>query len=85
MLDMERGDVVALTVKDAAAPARGMTRSYLLRSSGWYQVHGRDHDEPITATLGALAQPNGAARLAVTRLNEVLAAAAANAQHVGQR
>ena len=85
MLDMERGDTVTLTVTDARPPARGMIRSYLLRSSGWYQIHGRDHDEPILATLGALAQPNGAARLAVVRLNEALALVAANAQHVGQQ
>lgn len=84
MLDMERGDVVDFTVQDAPAPRRGMTRSYLLRSSGWYRIHGRDQDEPIPATLGALAEQDGAARLAVIRLNEALAAAAANAQRVGQ-
>lgn len=85
MLDMERGDVVDFTVQDAPAPRRGMTRSYLLRSSGWYRIHGRDQDEPIPATLGALAEQDGAARLAVIRLNEALAASAAKAQRVGQR
>lgn len=84
MLDMEMGDTVALTVADASPVARGMTRSYLLRSSGWYQVHGRDADAPIAATMAGLAQPNGSARLAIVRLNEALAMIAANAQHVGQ-
>lgn len=85
MLDMEMGDTVALTVADAAPAARGMTRSYLLRSSGWYRVHGRDTDAPIAATMAGLAQPNGAARLAVVRLNEALAMISANARHVGQQ
>lgn len=85
LVDMEQGDVVELTVQDAAPVARGMTRSYLLRSSGWYRVHGRDTEAPITATLAALAAPHGAARQAVVRLNEALAALAAIAQHVGQR
>lgn len=85
MLDMEQGDVVGFTVADAPPAAPGMTRSYLLRSTGWYRVHGRDHEPPMVATLAGLADTNGPARLALLRLNEALALVTASANDAHQR
>jgi hypothetical protein len=85
MLDMERGDTIRIEVRDAPRPARGMVRSYLSRATGWYRIHGRDAAAPDFAALAALAQPHGAARLAVTRLNEVLQRMAQEASHAGPR
>lgn len=85
ILDMEEGDTVAITVADAPPPAARMTRSYLLRSHGWYRIHGRDDGDPVVTTLATLGQPQGAARLAVTRLNELLAMMAASAHDAGGR
>lgn len=73
MLDMENGDTVRMEVRDAMPPARGMTRSYLARTTGWYRIHGRDNADPDVAMLTALTkQPHGGARIAVTQLNEML-------------
>lgn len=85
MLDMEQGDVVGITVADAPPAAPGMTRSYLLRSTGWYRVHGRDHEPPMVATLAGLADADGPARLALLRLNEALARVTASANDARQR
>ncbi|MGH7582230.1 MAG: hypothetical protein ACREL5_03280 [Gemmatimonadales bacterium] len=86
-LDMERGDTVAIAVRDtAAAPSPGVTRSYLARTSGWYRVHGRDDAAPDIAALTALGQgPHAPARLAVIRMNEALVAARAEGSHASPR
>jgi hypothetical protein len=82
MLDMEIGDTVELEVRDAIPPARGMTRSYLARTNGWYRIHGHDNADPDLAMLTALAQqPHGGARIAVTQLNEMLAILNRQASH----
>ncbi|MEO8478032.1 MAG: hypothetical protein ABI542_00255 [Gemmatimonadota bacterium] len=75
-LDLERGDTVRIAFTDAAPPpARGMVRSYLAQTSGWYRVHSQDDAAPDLATLGEMASHrHGAARVAVRRLNERLAA-----------
>ena len=73
MLDMEYGDTVQVEVRDTTLPAPGMTRSYLARTTGWYRIHGRDTADPDIAVLTGLAkQPHGAARIAVSQLNEML-------------
>ena len=73
-LDMEQGDTVTITVRDTArAPARGMVRSFLSRTSGWYRIHGEDTAAPDVALLTALAGGSHApARLAVMRMNAAL-------------
>ena len=82
MLDMEYGDTVQVEVRDTTPPARGMTRSYLARTTGWYRIHGRDDAAPDMAILGALAQqPHGAARIAVSQLNQMLAILNQQANH----
>ena len=85
-LDLERGDTVRLTVRDTARLAAGMERSYLSRTSGWYRIHGRDDAAPDFATLGAMARaPHGAAQVAVSRMNDLLAGLDREAHHAGQR
>lgn len=73
-LDMERGDTVTIVVRDTAhAAARGMVRSYLSRTSGWYRIHGEDNAAPDIALLTALAgDAHAPARLAVMRMNAAL-------------
>ena len=86
-LDMERGDTISLAVRDTAGPpAAGMTRAYLARTSGWYRIHGRDDQAPDIATLTALGEgPHGTAKLAVTRMNQLLSAAKAGATRASPR
>lgn len=86
-LDMERGDTVSIIVHDTAgAPANGMVRSYLARTTGWYRVHGRDDAPPDVATMKALADgAHGAAKLAVIRMNQALAASKTEAARVPPR
>jgi hypothetical protein len=73
-LDMEQNDTVQIAVRDTAhAPAHGMVRSYLSRTSGWYRIHGLDNAAPDMATLTALAGGvHAPARLAVMRMNAAL-------------
>lgn len=82
-LDLERNDTVSITVRETAGKlGRGMVRSYLARTSGWYQVHGRDDAAPDIATVTSLASgPHPAARLAVTRMNEAIAIAQSRSAH----
>jgi hypothetical protein len=82
-LDLEYGDTIRIEVRDATPPARGMTRSYLARTTGWYRIHGRDNGDPDIAMLTALAQqPHGAARIAVSQLNDMLTLLNQQASHV---
>lgn len=86
MLDMEYGDTVQIEVRDATPPARGTVRSYLARTSGWYRIHGRDTADPDIAMLTALAQqPHGAARIAVSQLNEMLTLLNQQASHANRQ
>ncbi len=74
---MERGDTVRIVVKDPApAPAAATRRSYLLRTSGWYRVHGRDAAEPEHALLARLASPDGPALVATEWFNGAVRALA---------
>jgi hypothetical protein len=86
MLDMEYGDTVRIEVRDTAPPVRGMTRSYLARTSGWYRIHGRDNADPDIAMLTALAQqPHGAARIAISQLNDMLTLLNQQASHANRQ
>jgi hypothetical protein len=54
-------------------PEPGRVRSYLVRSSGWYRLHGSDSTPANRPLLSAVvAQPHGASRLAVARMNDAL-------------
>ena len=69
---MERGDQAELRFRVPAVP-EGKARSYLVRSTGWYRVHTPEVGEPDLALLGRLnAEPNGASRISVARLNDAL-------------
>lgn len=86
-LDLERGDTVRIAFVDAATPpAHGMIRSYLAQTNGWYQVHGNDSAAPDFVTLAEIAShPHGAARVAVRRLNDRLAALTREAGRANRR
>lgn len=85
-LDLEQGDTVRLTVRDTARLAAGMERSYLARTSGWYRIHGRDDAAPDIATLTEMARgPHGPARVAVSRMNDILAELEQEAHRVARR
>jgi hypothetical protein len=59
-------------VPDVAA---GHTRSYLVRSSGWYRIHAPDVEAPDVALLRkVLTEPYGASRVAVGRMNDAMLA-----------
>ena len=69
---MENGDGAELTFR-LPHPRPGRVRSYLVRSSGWYRLHGSDSTPANRPLLSAVvAQPHGASRLAVARMNEAL-------------
>ncbi len=71
---MERGDQAELRFRVPVVP-EGKARSYLVRSTGWYRVHTPEVGEPDLALLGRLtAEPNGASRISVARLNDALQA-----------
>lgn len=72
VLVMETGDFATLSFRTPAVP-EGRSRSYLLRSNGWYRVHTSEAGEPDLAVLESVASgPGGASRMAVTRANEAL-------------
>lgn len=58
----------------------GTARTFLVRSSGWYRVHGDEQRPPENELLAALRAPVAypASRLAVRLLNEALADVAAD-------
>lgn len=73
-VDMQRGDTVRVEMRDAVPVARGMERSYLARTSGWYQIVGDDNARPDLALLATLTTTShGAARVSIERMNAVLA------------
>jgi hypothetical protein len=54
-----------------AAP--GSSRSYLVRSTGWYRIHTAELKTPDIALLQkVLTEPYGASRVAVSRMNDAL-------------
>ncbi|HEU5303907.1 MAG TPA: hypothetical protein VFU40_04620, partial [Gemmatimonadales bacterium] len=69
---MERGDAADLAFRVPAVPP-GRSRSYLVRSSGWYRIHGPEAAPPDTQILSqVLGEPHGASRVAVARFNDAL-------------
>jgi hypothetical protein len=70
---MEKGASAELSFRVPAVPA-GRARSYLMRSSGWYRIHGPETQPADVALLRQLlTQPHGASRLAVARFNAAAA------------
>jgi hypothetical protein len=77
---LETGDEAELHFAVPDVP-KGFTRSYLLRSTGWYRVHTSLAGEPDTATLRTVSEePLGISRVAVGRLNDALRFMARGAQ-----
>lgn len=68
---LEPGDAAELHY---AVPAvrPGLTRTFLLRSTGWYHVNTPVTAEPDTRILQQIMQPFGISRVAVGRLNDAL-------------
>jgi rhodanese-related sulfurtransferase len=69
---LETGDEAELHYSVPDVP-KGLARSYLLRSTGWYRVHTSLAGVPDTATLRTVSEePLGISRVAVGRLNDAL-------------
>jgi hypothetical protein len=65
------------TTADVSLPlpttTRGMTRSYLVRTTGWYRIHLAEVGAPDVARLDRVFnEPRGAARVSVAALNRVI-------------
>lgn len=72
VLRMEPGDSAELTFRAAPVP-RGKSRTYLVRSHGWYRIHTTEAGDPDTALLESVAgHPLGVSSAAVTRANDML-------------
>ena len=72
-LTLETDDWAALRYQDSPAPAAGLKRSYLLRSTGWYRIHTPEAGAVDTALLSEVESgPGGASRAAVRNLNQAL-------------
>jgi hypothetical protein len=71
---MENGASAELRFRVPDVP-RGKARSYLVRSSGWYRVHGPETEAADLAVLHrVLTEEHGASRLSVARFNDALRA-----------
>ena len=69
----EPGDTAEVAFRAPSLEA-GMSRTFLLRSSGWYRIHAPSVGAPDVAMLDALMhQPLGVARMSVAGLNAALA------------
>ena len=69
---MEHGDGAEMRFQVPGVPA-GRSRSYLVRSSGWYRIHGPETAAPDTKVLArVLTEPHGASREAVAKFNHAL-------------
>ena len=69
---LETGDAAEVHFRVPPVSA-GSVRSYLLSSTGWYQVHTSRADEPDIATLRQVLEgPLGISRASVERLNKAL-------------
>jgi hypothetical protein len=72
VLRMEPGDSAELAFRAAAVP-QGKSRSYLVRSHGWYRIRTAETGDPDTALLESVAgQPLGVSSAAVARANHML-------------
>jgi len=72
VLRMEPGDSAELAFSAAAVP-QGKSRSYLVRSHGWYRIRTAETGDPDTALLESVAgQPLGVSSAAVARANHML-------------
>jgi hypothetical protein len=70
--EMENGASAELRFQVPAA-APGLSRSYLVRSTGWYRIHTAELKTPDIALLQkVLTEPYGASRVAVGRMNDAL-------------
>lgn len=71
-LVLEHGDAAEMQFRIPPLPPGG-SRSYLVRSSGWYRIHTPETAAPDTRLLSrVLTEPHGASRLAVARFNDAL-------------
>ncbi len=69
---MEYRDGAELTFR-LPDPDPNQVRSYLVRSSGWYRLHGSNSTPANSPLLSAVvAQPHGASKVAVARMNDAL-------------
>jgi hypothetical protein len=68
---MEQGDGAELQFR-LPDPEPGGIRSYLVRSSGWYRIDGDESIPADSRLLSAVAQPRGASKAAVARMNDAL-------------
>jgi hypothetical protein len=68
---MEHGEGAELQFR-LPDPEPGRARSYLVRSSGWYRLHGSGSPANSQLLSAVVAQPHGASKLAVARLNDAL-------------
>jgi len=69
---MEHGGGAEMRFQVPGVPA-GRSRSYLVRSSGWYRIHGPETAAPDTKVLArVLTEPHGASREAVAKFNHAL-------------
>ena len=69
---METGDHAELEF-DLPPATPGKTRSFVLRSTGWYRVHTAETETPqITLLRQVMSDRDAASRIAVTRMNEAL-------------
>ncbi len=71
-LVLERGDRTEITAVTPPVPS-GLVRSYLVRTTGWYRIHGGVKVAADTALLRAVAGPDGPAVVAVQLANDALA------------
>jgi hypothetical protein len=71
-LVLEHGDGAEMLFR-VPPPAAGRSRSYLVRSSGWYRIHTPATGAPDTRMLSrVLTESHGASRLAVAEFNQAL-------------
>jgi hypothetical protein len=73
---METGEAAELRFQVPPVPT-GQSRSYLVRSTGWYRIRAAAEGETEVALLDRLlVEPGAASRFSVERMNHVLQAAA---------
>ena len=65
------GDTAEVTFRIPPIPA-GRHRTYLARTTGWYQIHAPNLGEPEAGLERLETEPHAVARFAVTRMNESL-------------
>ena len=79
-LRLEPGETRAVSYRVPPVPA-GKSRSYLLRSTGWYRIHMPATADPQVVLLHRLmTEPDAVSRYAVSRMNDALRAMAVAAR-----